>query len=484
MLWNTLWDQQKRAVEFVLKQEASALFFEQRTGKTFITMGVLERLPRDNLAAVLFCLLNNRDSTWKDQIAANLPWLNVTDDYKIFLKLPFPKLFLVHFEAAHKVVGKLRTKKWINFAIVDEAHGLKNRGSRQSRSIGRLWNIPKRLILTGTPIDKGQQDLWGQFRFLKPDLLGSYEDFENEYLEWRKIDLSKHVRGSFLWKERLKLSRMLKSKATFNKRKASKFRDLIKPFCMRVTKDDVGILRPEVKTITVPMSTKQRRVYDDISRDQVARIGRHRIMTPLEVTSIMKKRQIASGFVVTDDEELVWLSDNKVDACLELFERLPKPIVIFTVFDPEADAVVETLTDAGYDVAMVRGDVAKKKRPDIWRAFQRGELDAVVCQVKTGGVGVDLWKASHGIFFSLSHSYITFDQAKSRMDHKNKRKRNTLWILCSENSIDTDIYDLVVVKEFSAREALDGLKRIEKKEHRNGKDKRKARRKDEHQEGS
>lgn len=462
MLWNMLWEKQKLAVEFVLQQEASALFFEQRTGKTFITMGVLEKLPRENLAAVLVCLLNNRDSTWKDQLAQHLPWLNVTDDYKAFLKLPFPKLFLVHFEAVHKVAGKLRTKKWINFAVVDEAHGLKARGSRQSRSVGRLWNIAKRLILTGTPIDKGQQDLWAQFRFLLPDLLGSYEDFENEYMDWRKIDLSKYMKGTPLWHERLKLSRMLKSKAVFNKRKGRQFRDLIKPYCMRITKDDVGIIRPVVNIVPVKMSAKQERVYRDIERDDFAKLGRHRIMTPLEVTNIIKRRQIASGFVVTDDDELVWISDSKIDACIELFEKLPKPVVIFTVFDPEADAVFEGLVDLGYDVELVRGNVSKKKRPDIWRKFQKAELDAVVCQVKTGGVGVDLWKANDGIFVSLMQSYITFDQAKSRMDHKKKRKPNRLWVLCSEGSIDFDVYDLVVTKELNAREALDGLKRERK----------------------
>ena len=473
MLWNTLWDEQKAAVEFVLKREASALFFEQRTGKTFITMGVIEKLPRQNLAAVLVCLLNNRDSTWKDQIAANLPWLNVTDDWETFKKLPFPKLFLVHFEAVHKVITKLirAAKTWLNFAVVDEAQGLKARGSRQSRSVGRLHVVKKRLILTGTPIDKGQQDLWGQFRFLLPDLLGSYEDFENEYMIFRRIDLRKYPFGSPLWHQMRLVAGMQRSKAKFNKRKASKFRDLIKPHCMRVTKDDVGIIRPVTKIVPVKMTPKQAKVYRDIEQHDVARLGRHRIMTPLEVTNIVKRRQIASGFVVTDEEELVWLSDAKIDACFDLFERLPKPVVIFTVFDPEADALHERLTDEGYDVELVRGKVSKKLRPDIWRRFQRGQLDGIVCQVKTGGVGVDLWKASHGIFFSLSHSYITFDQAKSRMDHKKKRKANTLWILCSERTIDFDIYDLVVLKEFNAREALEGLKR-NRRLKQNGKDKR------------
>ncbi len=468
MFYEKLWPKQKQAVKFVMEREAAALFFEQRTGKTFITMGVLEQLPRENLAAVLVCLLNNKDSTWRDQLAANLSWLNVTDSWEVFKKLPYPKLLLVHFDILHSLAAKIKRAKWVSFAIVDEAHRMKARGSRQSRACARLASTAKRLILTGTPMDKSEKDLWAQFRFLVPGLLFSrWEDFEDEFMEWRKIDLKKYPYGSPLWRQKLLLARMLKSKAKFNPRKREKFVKLIQPYCLRMTKRDVGILEPEIIRYPVRIVGKQRRIYDEFARDHVAYLNdEDRVMAPLEVTSIMKKRQIANGFVFDDDEQLHWLGDAKIRAILDLMEELPKPVVIFTVFSPELEKITKALLNEGYEVASVNGKTRKKLRPDLWRKLQKARLDAIVIQIRTGGVGVDLWKASYGIFASWTHSFIDFDQAKSRMDHKDKTKPNRLYALTAENTIDTDLFDLVLDKGLSAEEVLKQLKTKEKQKWR------------------
>lgn len=469
MFYEKLWPKQKEAVNFVMEREAAALFFEQRTGKTFITMGVLEKLPRQSLAAVLVCLLNNKDSTWLDQIKANLPWLNVTSDWEAFKKLPFPKIFLVHFDVVHKYAAKLkRATRWLNFAIIDEAQRIKARGSRQARACARLACIAKRLILTGTPMDKSEKDLWSQFRFLVPGLLHSrWEDFENEYMEWRKVDLGLYPKGSHVWKQKLLLARMLKSRAKFNPRKRSKLVSLLKPYCLRLKKVDVGILEPEVIRYPVKLVGRQRRVYDQFAKDYVVHLSDDsRVMAPLEVTALMKKRQIASGFVYDDDEEMHWLGNAKLRAILDLMEELPKPIVIFTVFEPELRKISEALSREGYDIATVSGKTQKKLRPDLWRKFQKARLDAVVVQIRTGGVGVDLWKASYAIVASMTHSWIDFDQAKSRMDHISKEKPNRLYALTADNTIDTDLFDLVIDKGLSAEEVLKHLKHKEKSKWR------------------
>lgn len=469
-LYEKLWQKQKQAVDFVLGQEAAALFFEQRTGKTFITMGVLEQLPRENLAAVLVCLLNNKDSTWRDQTAEHLPWLNVTDSWEVFKKLPFPKLFLVHFDSAHKVAAKLRRARWLTFAIIDESHRIKARGSRQSRACARLAGIPKRLILTGTPMDKSEKDLWAQFRFLVPGLLHrKWEDFEDEFMEWRKIDLNRYPRGSPMWRQKLMLARMLKGRAKFNPRKRPKFVSLIKPYCMRMRKADVGIIEPVVIRRDVRLVGRNRRLYDEFNRDKVVRLGDGaRVMAPLEVTSIMKKRQMTAGFVFDDEEELHILGNAKLREILELMEELPKPVVIFTVFEPELERVSSALINEGYAIETVSGATKKKRRPDIWRKFQKAQLDAVVVQIRTGGVGVDLWKSSHAIVASWTHSWIDFDQAKARMDHISKTKPNELHVLVAENTIDTDLYELVLEKGLSAEEVLKELKRKEKHHGKEG----------------
>lgn len=424
-------------------------------------MCVLQEMPRDDMAVVLVAILNNKDSTWRDKLAEYLPWLSVTSDWDEFKKLPFPKLLLVHFEEVHTIITKIkRAARWITFAIIDEAHRLKARGSRQSRACGRLSIIRKRLILTGTPIEKQPKDLWGQFRFVLPDLFGSWKDFEEEYLDFKKIDMEGVMPGTARWQIKIMQQGMLRSRATFREDKLPQLIEAIKPYALRLTKEDVGILPPEVIKVVVPITGEQRRLYDRMKRHSVIHLGDgQRCMAPLTVTNIVKRRQIASGFVIDDDGECHRLGDAKLEALLQLVASLPKPVVVFTVFDPEHDYIVRALEEEGYQIASVRGSVKKKFRADIWRDFQRVRYDAIVCQVRTGGVGVDLWKADSAIAHSLGYSSIDFDQAKSRMDSKDKTEPSKIFVLCAAATIDEDLYDVVVEKGLNAKQVLETLKK-------------------------
>jgi SNF2 family DNA or RNA helicase len=456
-----LWPEQEDAVSFVEEREASALFFQQRTGKTFITMKVLERQPRESLAVVLVCILNNKESTWRDKLAEFLPWLNVTDDWEVFKKLPFPKLLLVHFEALPKVATKIkRAVKWITFAIIDEAHRLKARGTAQSRAAGRLCVIRKRLILTGTPMEKQPRDLWGQFRFLLPTLFGSWKTFEEKFMDFAKINMEGVKPGTARWQIIVMQQGMLRSRAKFREDMMPTLIRMIKPYALRLTKEDVGIIPPQVIKVSVDIVGRQRRIYDTMKKHSVVHLGGgRRAMAPLTVTNIVKRRQIASGFVLDDDGECCHLGDAKLRKLMALIERLPKPIVVFTVFRPELELIYATVTKAGYDAITVSGATKKKLRPDIWRNFQRAQYDVIICQVKTGGVGVDLWKSGYAIAHSIGYSSIDFDQAISRMDSKEKERAAKIYVLCGRATIDEDLYDMVIEKGLTSDEVLKQLKK-------------------------
>ena len=425
-------------------------------------MKVLERMPaRSSLAVVLVCILNNKDSTWRDKLTEHLPWLNITDDWEAFKKLPFPKLLLVHFNILHTMAAKLkRAAHWIKFAIIDEAHLIKARGTRQSRAAARLSDIPKRLILTGTPIEKQPKDLWAQFRFLIPTLFGSWKTFENRFLDVKQIDMTGVKPGSTRWQIKIMQQGMLRSRAPFKPHMMKTLVKMIAPYAMRLTKADVGILPPKIIKVSVPITGEQRRLYDRMKKHSVVRLGGgQRAMAPLTVTNIIKRRQIASGFVYDDDQEAHTVGTAKLDELVRLFDRLPKPVAVFAIFKPELEAIVDALRGLGYRIATVSGETKKKDRPNIWRSFQKARYDGIVCQTRVGGVGVDMWKASAAIAHSISHSSIDFDQMKSRLDSRDKSKAAKIYVLCGDATIDEDLYDMVVEKGLTSDEVLKQLKK-------------------------
>lgn len=471
-----LWPEQQTVYDFAIKRDATAMFCEQRTGKTFVTLEILRRLAGDpinlytgegnDFCGILVTLLTNRDSTWLDGIKEHLKWLNVTSDWEEFKKLPSPRILLVHFEMLPKLINKLVRYKKFNWACVDEAQRISNRGNKASRAMARLSWIRRRLVLTGTPQEVRETDYFGIFKFLDPEVFGTnWAKFEKRYMEWPEIDFENAPPGSALWQKKTLQQRILKNKATFRENRREEFLDKLKPYCIRLTQEDVGIKKAKVTKVPVRMSREQRKIYDAMKKDSFAylptrRKGKaRRVTAPLVITNIAKRRQIATGFVYDDDERLHDLSDMKLKETIKLVDRLSKPIVIFTAFRPDNDLVYETMVEEGYDVVQVNGSTKKKLRPQIWRDFQKGKYDIAVVQTRTGGVGVDLWKANNAIVYSMTHSYRDWDQALSRLSAKDKKWPTEFFVLCSESSIDEDLFDLVIVKKFNTERTLKHLKR-------------------------
>jgi len=471
-----LWPEQQTVYDFAIKRDATAMFCEQRTGKTYVTLAILRRLAGDpinlctgegnDFCGLLVTLLTNRDSTWLDGIKEHLKWINVTSDWEEFKKLPSPRILLVHFEMLPKLINKLVRYKKFNWACVDEAQRISNRGNKTSRAMARLSWIKRRLVLTGTPQEVRETDYFGIFKFLAPEVFGTnWAKFEKRYMEWPSVDFENAPPGSALWQKKTLQQRILKNKATFQENRRKEFLAKLAPYCIRLTQEDVGIKKAKVTKVPVRMSQDQRKVYDAMKKDSFAYIPTRRkgkarrVTAPLVITNIAKRRQIATGFVYDDDERLHDLSDTKLRATIDLVDRLSLPIVIFTAFRPDNDLVYEAMVDQGYDVVQVNGSTKKKLRPQIWRDFQKGKYDIAVVQTRTGGVGVDLWKANNAIVYSMTHSYRDWDQALSRLSAKDKKWPTEFFVLCSENSIDDDLFDLVIVKKFNTERTLKHLKR-------------------------
>jgi SNF2 family DNA or RNA helicase len=68
-----------------------------------------------------------------------------------------------------------------DYAILDEAQHIKNRGTRNAKSV-KMMQAKHRLILTGTPIENSLDELWSLFDFLMPGLLSSYDRFLEKYI--------------------------------------------------------------------------------------------------------------------------------------------------------------------------------------------------------------------------------------------------------------------------------------------------------------
>jgi len=67
-----------------------------------------------------------------------------------------------------------------NYVILDEGGRIKNPKTQRAQS---LFEIPcaHRIVITGTPIQNYLKEMWAQYKFFCPDVLGDEEQFEMRY---------------------------------------------------------------------------------------------------------------------------------------------------------------------------------------------------------------------------------------------------------------------------------------------------------------
>jgi hypothetical protein len=123
-----------------------------------------------------------------------------------------------------------------SYVILDESQAIKNPLS-QSAKAARLLSAEQRLCMTGTPVENNTFELWSQFAFINPGLLGSMDYFRREFAS------------------------PIESKQ--DEKTADLLRRLVYPFILRRTKEQVA---PELpprteRLIYTDLEPAQRKIY-------------------------------------------------------------------------------------------------------------------------------------------------------------------------------------------------------------------------------
>jgi superfamily II DNA or RNA helicase len=129
------------------------------------------------------------------------------------------------------------------YAVLDEGQFIKNPDAKVAHASCSI-RARHRLVMTGTPLENRQLDLWSIFRFLLPGLLGTRQTFE--------AVLSADRAGTL-----------------------TRLRQQLAPFILRRTKDEVAQeLPPKVEMdLLCPLTDLQRTEYARICNEGLVRLG-------------------------------------------------------------------------------------------------------------------------------------------------------------------------------------------------------------------
>ena len=476
-LWKVLrkrspWLKQLRShqvagTEAIVSTDGFAALFEQRTGKTWVTGAVLE-VERDTTHDVLLVgPLTNLESTWAKFLAEKLPWYSVHRDFESFKKDKSEhRILLLNYEALTPLVKKLRRLSWDRM-IYDEAQRLKNRASRSSRDAALMSRSAKRrLVLTGTPIDRNPRDLWAVMRFIAPDVFGTvWKDFAAEFLEEPVLNLEK--KGIVARQKEMMRYQIAKGKAPIRPDMMQEYADRASPHMKRISKEEAGIDRAIIKKVKFDLDPQEERQYRKLEKTMVVRENGKVIKTPLKIVQIGKLQQITGGHIKDEDGEIhrIGTSKRRLLRRMILKHTTPgEPFVIFCKYVFEVHELARMIERMGYGkVSKLWGKVKDlkkdKRRTNMLLAFQRGEIDVMICQQRTGGVGVDLYRARKFFVYSMGHSYIDYDQMVSRGDFLEQQSPANFFLLVARQTIDMDIVMGVEVKKSITEAFYDRLQK-------------------------
>jgi len=451
---------QRIGTEAIVSTDGFAALFAQRTGKTWVTGAVLTVERSESRDVLLVGPLTNLESTWGKFLAEKLPWYSVHRDLAAYdahrKKHPQEyRVLLLNPEQVTPIRTKLARRKW-DWFVWDEAQRLKNRSSQSSRDAALIAkSARRRLALTGTPMDLDPKDLWGIMRFVDRNALGDvWKDFESYFLVQPTIDLKKKM-GAIERRKMLLAYQIAKRKAPMRDDRLDEFAELISPHVMRISKADAGIEGAKVKVIRFELDPQERRRYDQLEKTMVVKHNGQVIKTPLKITKIGKLQQLTGGHIKDEDGEVHITGTSKRRILRqEILDRVKdgEPFVVFCKYVFEVHRVHRMLERMrlGRGASLwgkVKDIKRDKRRTKMLLAFQAGELDWMVCQQRTGGVGIDLYRARKFFVYSMGHSFIDFDQMLSRGDFLEQSTRAEFFLIAARKSIDTDIVSAVRKKQ-------------------------------------
>lgn len=450
-----LYPYQVPVVDFAASRAGALVACEQGTGKTYILAALIERLAASRGASthLVIAPLANVDTTWArvlallDGVSVHRSWASFRD-----ARDEPHRVLLVHYELFRgNVVRAIIKRSWTSVAF-DESQRLKSRGSKASRAAARFREVDHRVALSGTPIEQAPEDLWAQLRFTSPDVLGrSWSDFTDEWMKPSGF-------MGYDWK--------------FRRERLDDFIARVRPHIYRVTQREVLDLPPLTRvTERVPLLGEQARIYRELDRHQVATlVDGQQVVCDMAITELVRLQQVTGGFIRTSDGSTVVVGAAKARRLAVVLRREHRrwgQVVVFCKYKQELDTCAEVARRAipGCRVDFIRGMRGSRERKRAARVavidrFQAGEIDVLVCQVRAGGVGIDLYSACVEVWYSLPHSSIEFDQGVTRVLRNGQTRPVRVVVIEAANTVDTLIARALLSKRTVSQKVLEDHRRI------------------------
>ena len=338
-----------------------------------------------------------------------------------------------------------------NFMLIcDESHYIKNPRSQRSIAMHEIAPFAKkRMILTGTPMPLGTNDLWSQFTFLFPDenLLGDFE----------------------YYKYQIKVNGFAPTK------------QMLKPYYTRVTLGDLKLPKPIFQRKQIKMSPLQRNIYDAIAGTIFAKyksrvseydeldewrtnmtiylleaavdpslLTKEKGMKKLNSNEILDFKKMSFADLIRNykrSKETPAKIEKAVNEVINVVDKKEK-VVVWASFVRTIQRMQDELKKRGYDSFTVTGKVPQDEEadPDDNREkriedFKTTDTNVLVANPASCAESISLHKhCQKALYLDRNFNGAQYMQSLARIHRVGMGKIHPKYLmLLSEDSIDEDV---------------------------------------------
>lgn len=429
-LWKHQQDTHDRAVSVLREHGFYYILAGCGTGKTLTSLAIM-----DTLAANKVLIVSTKASlttTWKKQIEAMTDYRCCVLDKSAaknaeLLQNNDIDIFIVNYE----MLWRIKNIPHFDMIITDESHRIANHTTKQSRFILKLSKkIPYRLAMTGTGFSDRVTQLYGQFRFLKPDILGKYNDFFEKYTH-------------YYTKDNIKIYKSPKNYTELMRK--------IQPYTTILMSEDVLTL-PDVVIVEKPLAMPAlvRKHYQDMLAEYMVFLESGVIVADNILVHLLRLQQLANGFI----EDNI-LSDYKAKHVIDIILELNNhPVVIFTNFKTDIALIAKLLDKNKITYSKLTGDT---KEHDRWIDGTGGQV--LLVNYKAGSESVDLTRARYAIDYNATYSNTIYEQSRYRLRRPGADINHpiTYFRLYASDTIDEKMWLLLDNKDTTKNKLLQVL---------------------------
>jgi SNF2 family DNA or RNA helicase len=359
--------------------------------------------------------------------------------------------------------------------VVDEAHRIKNPEGIWGRSVTEISKEAiSRVILTGTPVPNGYQDIFNLYKFIYPFKFKEILKFHYHNLE----DMS--------------------YSGTPESERVQELKNNISPYFIRIKKKDLNLPPVEEKDIYIEMDFRQREIYDFIESQYLPHFKDNNSATVKDVLNrakLIRLRQASTNpsllsrtlrdslennelsgefdpnaTFTTDTEEFI--NDSEFFNKIIKYQSLETPqkfksilsllleeifpdngkVIIWTIFIQNAKELKKYLFQNNIRSKLLIGEIPQDEREETIKAFNdplNNDFNVIIANPFSVAESISLHKGCHNvIYLERDYNCSNFIQSKDRI-HRVGLDQNQLtryFYILSKDSIDESIDYLLKLK--------------------------------------